>query len=248
MTNILTALILTFVAGLSTLFGSFIILFMKGRKPIHLNIAMGFAAGVMIFISFTELLNQSILNIGYSYAMVAFFGGILLIFLVDSLIPHEYEKEGVCSKDHNLKRCGTLLAIGITIHNFPEGIAVFFAALSNIKLGIAMTVAVALHNIPEGIAVAMPIYYATNSKKRAFFYSFLSGIAEPIGAVVAWLFLGSFINNTILNIILAAVAGIMVYISFEELLPYAYDVKNNRSTVFGILLGMIVMAISLHII
>jgi ZIP family zinc transporter len=244
----ITPIILTIIAGLSTVIGSFFILFLKKKNHIHLNIAMGFAAGVMIFISFTELLGESIVNIGYSNAMASFFGGILLIFLIDTLIPHEYEKEEFCKKDHNLKRCGTLLAIGITIHNFPEGIAVFFSSLANIELGIAMTIAVALHNIPEGIAIAMPIYYATNSKKKAFLYSFLSGIAEPIGAVAAWLFLSSFMNNIILNIILAGVAGIMVYISFEELLPYAYNIKDNKPTVFGILLGMMIMAISLHII
>ncbi len=244
----ITAFILTIIAGLSTLFGSLIVLFIRKKNHIHLNLAMGFAAGVMIFISFTELLRESIFNIGYSYAMAGFFGGILLIFVIDTFIPHEYEKEESCQKEHNLKRCSTLLAIGITIHNFPEGIAVFFSSLANIKLGIAMTIAVALHNIPEGIAVAMPIFYSSNSKKRAFLYSFLSGIAEPIGAVVAWLFLSSVMNNTLLNIILAAVAGIMVFISFEELLPYAYNTKNNKPIVFGILLGMIIMAISLHII
>lgn len=244
----ISAFLLTIIAGLSTLFGSFIVFFMKKRNQVHLNIAMGFAAGVMIFISFTELLRESIFNIGYSSAMASFFAGILLIFLIDSIIPHEYEKEGQCDKSHKLSRCSTLLVIGITIHNFPEGIAVFFSSLANIKLGIAMAVAVALHNIPEGIAIAMPIFHSTNNKKRAFVYSFLSGIAEPIGALVAWFFLGSIMNTMILNVILAGVAGIMVYISFEELLPYAYNIKDNRTTVFGILLGMVIMAISLHLI
>ncbi|MBT3463792.1 zinc transporter ZupT [archaeon] len=247
----LNAFLLTVFAGLSTVLGSLIVLFVDKKKEIHLNIAMGFAAGVMIFISFTELLNQSIVIIGYATAMASFFAGILFIYAIDVLIPHEYEKEESCKhgkNNKNLKRCGTLLAVGIAIHNFPEGIAVFFSSLANIKLGIAMAVAIALHNIPEGIAIAMPIYYATKSRKTAFMYSLLSGIAEPIGALIAWFFLRNYMTTFVLNILLAAVAGIMVFISFDELLPYAYNVKQHHPTVFGILMGMIVMAISLHLI
>ena len=232
----LNAFLLTVFAGLSTVLGSLIVLFVDKKKEIHLNIAMGFAAGVMIFISFTELLNQSIVIIGYATAMASFFAGILFIYAIDVLIPHEYEKEESCKhgkNNKNLKRCGTLLAVGIAIHNFPEGIAVFFSSLANIKLG---------------IAIAMPIYYATKSRKTAFMYSLLSGIAEPIGALIAWFFLRNYMTTFVLNILLAAVAGIMVFISFDELLPYAYNVKQHHPTVFGILMGMIVMAISLHLI
>ncbi|MBU0667041.1 MAG: zinc transporter ZupT [Nanoarchaeota archaeon] len=245
----INALILTTLAGLSTVLGSLIIFFIKKRNDCFLSIAMGFAAGVMIFISLTELLNESISNIGYLYAIISFFAGILLIYVIDVFIPHSYEAENACSlnlKDkHGLKRCGLIVALGIAIHNFPEGITVFFSSMVNFKLGIIVALGIALHNIPEGIAIAMPIYYATNSKIKAFWYSFLSGLAEPLGAIIAFLFLRNFLTNTLLNVILAATAGIMVFISFDELLPYAYKQKNNHITIAGIFLGMAMMALSL---
>ena len=169
--------------------------------------------------------------------------------MIDRLIPHCYEDEATCdhrNKKYQLKKCGTLIAIGIAIHNFPEGIAVFFSSLTNIKLGIAIALAIALHNIPEGIAVAMPIYYATKSKRTAFLYSFLSGIAEPVAAVISYFFLYNYINETVLNIILAGVAGIMVFISFDELLPQAYKHEDVHKIILGIILGMAVMALSMY--
>jgi len=250
--TIINALLLTFIAGLSTVIGSFIIFFVKREKDGYLSVAMGFAAGVMIFISLTELLPESIGKIGYLPAIISFFVGSIVIYLIDVLIPHSYEEENACN--HNtktwcgLKRCGVLVAIGIAIHNFPEGIAVFFSSLINVKLGLSIALAIALHNIPEGIAVAMPIYYATNSKRQAFMYSFLSGMAEPVGAIIAFIFLRNFLNETILYITIAAVAGIMVFICFDELLPHAFKQKNNHLTIAGVFLGMAVVAVSLWLI
>lgn len=246
----INALILTTIAGLATLLGSSVIFFVKKQKPSYLNIAMGFAAGVMIFVSLTELLNESIENIGYLKAILSFFAGIIIIYLIDVFIPHSYEAE-TCSNSsikekHKLKRCGIMVAVGIAIHNFPEGIAVFFSSVLNIKLGIAIALAIALHNIPEGIAVAMPIYYATGSRIQAFWYSFLSGIAEPIGAILAFVFLQSFLTLEFLSIIIGAVAGIMVFISFDELLPFAYKQEDSHVTILGIFLGMGLMALSLY--
>ncbi len=240
------ALLLTFIAGISTLIGGVVIFFIKEPKEIYLNLAMGFSAGVMIFIAFTELLQESILGIGYGTAIIAFFAGMIVIYLIDLLIPHTYEGETVC-KRNNLKRCGTLIAIGIAIHNFPEGIAVFYSALADMKLGIALALAVALHNIPEGIAVATPIYYATKSKSKAFLYTLLAGLAEPLGAIVSYFFLYRFIDDYMLNIILGAVAGIMVFISFDELLPRAYKEENINTIIAGILAGMAIMALSLYL-
>lgn len=248
----LNALLLTVLAGLSTTIGSLIIFFVRKRRDGFLNMSLGFSAGVMIFVSFVELLNESIENLGFLYAILGFFLGIFIIYLIDVLIPHSYEEECACDpnlkKECDLKRCSIMVAVGIAIHNFPEGIAVFFSALVDIKLGIAVALAIALHNIPEGIAVAMPMYYATNSRLKAFFYSFISGVAEPVGAIVAYLFLYNFINITILNVIIAAVAGIMIYISFDELLPQAYKEENNHKIIFGIFAGMAVMALSLYLI
>lgn len=232
--------------------GSLIIFFIKKPKDCYLNIAMGFAAGVMIFISLTELLFESIENLGYSSAILSFFFGILLIFLLDVFVPHAYKAEKGCpkadlTKQQKLKKCGVLVALGIAIHNFPEGIAVFFSSLADQKLGISIALAIALHNIPEGIAVAMPIYYATKNKNRAFYYSFLSGIAEPIAGLVSFLLLRNFLNDTILHVMIGAVAGIMIFISFDELLPFAYQQKRDNQTLAGIFAGMGVMALSLFL-
>ncbi|MFH0875366.1 MAG: zinc transporter ZupT [archaeon] len=248
LSQFLSAIMITFLAGLSTLIGSSIIIFVNNKKDNLMGIAMGFAAGVMLFISLSELLPQSIINVGKVSAIISFFAGILIIYLIDVLIPHAYEEENACNPEKekcDLKRCGILIAVGIAIHNFPEGIAVFFSSLVNMHLGLTIAMAIALHNIPEGIAVAMPIYYSTGSKKQAFFFSFISGIAEPIGAIFAYILLSKYLSSTLLYTLLAAVAGIMVFICFDELLPNAFKQKNNHLTIAGIFLGMAVVAISL---
>ncbi len=244
------AFILTAIAGLSTLLGSFVILFIKKPKNCYLNVAMGFSAGVMIFISLTEVLGESIASIGYSSALVSFFAGIGIIMALDTLVPHAYEAEAPsCCKNikdsKKLKKCGMMIALGVAIHNLPEGIAVFFSSLADQELGLSMALAIALHNIPEGIAVAMPIFYATRNRRKAFWLSFLSGVTEPVAAVLSFLVLSWFINETILGVMLGIVAGLMVFISFDELLPFAYQQENNNLTIFGIFAGMAVMALSL---
>jgi len=247
--NIGIPLLLTVLAGLSTTIGAFITFFIKksmiGTKFCFLCLAMGFSAGVMIFVSFVELLPESITNLGFMVAMVAFFAGMLIIYFIDTLIPHMYEEEKGEDLNKKLLASGMLIMIGIAIHNFPEGIAVFFSSLSSIKFGLPIAIAIALHNIPEGISVAMPIYYATKKKRTAFLYSFLSGVAEPVGAILSIIILYRFINEFTLNIIFAAVAGIMVFISFDELLPYAYKHHNKHTIILGILSGMFMMALSL---
>jgi len=247
----LNALLLTIAAGLSTLVGGLAILFIRKTRAGYLHVAMGFSAGVLIFISFAELLRTSLDYLGYLPAIVAFFAGMLAFYLIDVFIPHSYEEENRGGfrrgRKCNLKRTGLLIAIGIAIHNFPEGIAVFFSSFIDIKVGMTIALAIALHNIPEGIAVAMPIYYATGSRVKALWYSFLAGVAEPVGALVAFLFLQPYINEMTLNVILAAVAGIMVFISFDELLPRAYKRRNVHPIILGIFFGMVVAALSLQL-
>jgi len=204
---------------------------------------MGFSAGVMLFVSFAELLPEAMQAIGQLAAFLAFFAGMAAIYAIDVFIPHSFEGEKC--KDSKLLRCGTLIAIGIAIHNFPEGIAVFFSSLSSLSLGIPIALAVALHNIPEGIAVSMPIFYATGKKRKAFLYSFLSGLAEPLGALIGFLFLYPFLNDFVLNLVLATVAGVMVFISFDELLPFTYNGQSKHAPILGIAIGMAVMALSL---
>ena len=251
--NVVPALLLTAVAGLSTGIGSAIAYFIRKPKVIYLSISLGFSAGVMIYISFMELLADAMETLGDFWALIAFFVGIIFIGLIDMLIPeaenpHEYKDLDDTSKqgtsDH-LMRTGLLTALAIGIHNFPEGLATFGTALSDVKLGLFIAIAIAIHNIPEGISVSMPIFYATGSRGKAFFYSFLSGVAEPLGAIVGYLILMPFISESLIAYLLAFVAGIMVYISVDELLPMAHRYGHEHTVLAGIVAGMFVMAFGL---
>jgi ZIP family zinc transporter len=197
-------------------------------------------------------------SLGFWLTTVAFFGGIFLIALIDRIIPsyenpHEVKlvedqyKNGFTNGNGNKKllRMGAFTALAIAIHNFPEGIATFTAALTEPKLGIAIAVAIAIHNIPEGIAVSVPVFFATGSKRKAFWYSFASGLAEPIGAVIAYLILLPFMSPVVFGILFAAVAGIMVFISLDELLPASREYGEHHLSIYGLIGGMIVMAFSL---
>ena len=246
-TKIWLPLLLTFLAGIFTVVGSFITFFIRDFKRSSLQFFLGLSGGVMIYVAFVELLPSAINNIGPLRANVAFFGGIILFMLIDFLIPHEYIAERIKTKDQDkqLMAAGIFTAMGIAIHNFPEGIAVFISALANIKLGVILAIAIALHNIPEGIAVAMPVFYATQKKRKAFWYSFLAGFAEPAGAVVAILILMPFLNLSVLSFCLALVAGIMVFISFDELLPLSCQNEGYHISTLGVFVGMAIMALSI---
>lgn len=251
--NVIPALILTAVAGLSTGIGSTIAYFIRKPRTIYLSFSLGFSAGVMIYVSFMELLPEALETVGQISGLVAFFIGIAFIGLIDMLIPqaenpHHYEGlDNTTSKKVNgpLMRTGLLTALVIAIHNFPEGLAVFGTALSNLKLGVFIAVAIAIHNIPEGISVSVPILYATGNKNKAFAYSFLSGISEPIGAIVGYLILLPFLTPALLAALAAFIAGIMVYISVDELLPTAHRYGHSHAVILGIVLGMLIMAVSL---
>jgi ZIP family zinc transporter len=246
-TKIYLPLLLSFLAGIFTVVGSFITFFIRDFKRSYLQFFLGLSGGVMIYVSFVELLPSSINNIGAFKANIAFFAGIIVVMLIDFFVPHEYIAERIKKDTHDkeLMAAGVFTALGIGIHNFPEGLAVFMSALVNIKLGVALAIAIALHNIPEGIAVAMPIFYATKSRKKAFWYSFLSGFAEPAGAVVAILILMPFLNPVVLSFLLAFIAGIMVFISFDELLPLSCQGQGYHVSILGVITGMVIVAISL---
>ncbi|MEA3255735.1 MAG: zinc transporter ZupT [Candidatus Altiarchaeota archaeon] len=248
-TEIWLPLLLTFLAGIATGIGSLISLFINEFKRSYLCFSLGFSAGVMIYISFAELLSLAVSDVGFLMGNTAFFAGIIFIMLIDFLIPHEYIEEHVKVDKRNKKlmMAGVFTALGIAIHNFPEGLAVFMSSLRDIDVGVSMAFAIAVHNIPEGIAVSMPIYYATKSRKKAFSYSLLSGIAEPIGAIIGFLILAPFLTPTVLSLMLAFVAGIMVFISFDELLPLSFEHDNAHLSIVGITVGMGVMASSLYL-
>jgi ZIP family zinc transporter len=194
-----------------------------------------------------------------SWATVgAFFGGIFLIAIIDKLVPsrenpHEVHRieemdpaaPTIPGHDHRLMRMGTLTALAIAIHNFPEGLATFTVALRDGSLGIPVAVAIAIHNIPEGIAVSIPIFYATGNKRKAFWLSLLSGLSEPVGAAAGWLLLMPFFSDTVFGILFASVAGIMVFISLDELLPMAREYGEAHLSAYGLVAGMVVMAVSL---
>src|SRR6056297_439710 len=259
---------LTLFAGLSTGVGGAIAFFAKKTNTRLLSVALGFSAGVMVYISFVEILAKSMETLseemgksGNWVGILSFFGGILFIALIDKLVPdyenpHEMHKveEMVedaptkeAEKSKRLMRMGLFSAGAIALHNLPEGLATFIAALKDPQLGIAITVAIAIHNIPEGIAVSIPIFYATGSKKKAFIYSLLSGFAEPVGAIIGFLliYLIFGLNDVVLGVVFAIVAGIMVYISFDELLPAAEEYGEHHYSIVGLIAGMAVMAVSL---
>ena len=253
---------LTLFAGLSTGIGSALAFFTKSTSTRFLSVSLGFSAGVMVYVSFFEILPKARLaltpGLGEEaaawYSVLAFFGGIMIIALIDRLIPsqenpHEIKRvEDVAKngqKDARLVRMGMFTALAIGIHNFPEGIATFMAGLSDKTIAIPIAVAIAIHNIPEGIAISVPISYGTGSKKKGFYLSFLSGLAEPIGALIAWFILMPYLNDNLFGIIFASVAGIMVFISIDELLPTAREYGLHHHAVYGFVAGMAVMALSL---
>jgi ZIP family zinc transporter len=250
--NIVPALILTTLAGLSTGIGGAIAYFIKKPKMIYLSLSLGFSAGVMIYISFMELLPRSIEAIGKLWGIIVFFAGIIVIVLIDMSIPavknphhlKDFSDFNGAQANKIIMRTGIFTALAIAIHNFPEGLATLGASLANLKLGAVIALAVAIHNIPEGISVSVPIFYATKDKKKAFIYSFLSGLAEPVGAVIGILILLPFLSTGVLSSLMAFAAGIMVYISMDELLPMAHRYGHSHTVIAGIILGMLVMAVS----
>ncbi len=258
--QILMAFGLTLLAGLSTGIGSFFAFFSKNLSHRFLSAALGFSAGVMIYVSFVEILvkaQESLVGVygeklGSWATAGSFFAGVAVIAIIDRIIPsaenpheiHHFDDQHH-HQERSLHRTGLFVALAITIHNFPEGLATFMSALGDMRLGMAIAVAVAIHNIPEGIAVSVPIYYATRSKKKAFTYSFLSGLAEPLGALIGFVLLRNFFNEITFGILFAGVAGIMVFISIDELVPSAEEYGEHHYCIYGFIAGMIVMALSL---
>lgn len=286
---------LTLFAGMATGIGSIIAFTAKRTDYRFLSVATGFSAGVMLYVAFVEIFLKGTEALvarygnywGHWVNAASFFGGMLLIGLIDNLIPaaenpHETPSEAEtrplhdpaaplpgppgaaaappalsraadpADHHHKLLRMGLFTAIAIGIHNFPEGLATFLAALQNPGLGVAIAVAVALHNIPEGISVSVPIFYATGNRRKAFFYSFASGVAEPVGAVIAYLALRLVVGGPagvvppeLMGILFGGVAGIMVYISLDELLPTSRAYGRGHDSLLGLVAGMVVMAVSL---
>jgi ZIP family zinc transporter len=266
MSPVLFAFLVTLLAGLSTGIGSAIAFFTKHTNRTFLSVALGFSAGVMLYVSLVEILPKAVDAIGErgearatAIAVLGFLGGMLLMAVIDRLVPHfanpheglsvelmeSAEDRAAFLNQSKLQRTGVFVALAVAIHNFPEGLATFLVLLEDPTVGLAIALAVAIHNIPEGIAISVPIYHATGRRKKAFGYSFLSGIVEPLGAVVGYLVLRPFLTDDLVGVVFAAVAGIMVYISLDELLPAAREYGRPHHVLYGLMAGMAVMAASL---
>ncbi|MBN1619213.1 zinc transporter ZupT [candidate division WOR-3 bacterium] len=261
--NVFFAFALTLFAGLSTGIGSLIGLMSKKFNPKVLTISLGFSAGVMIYVSLVEIFakaKDSLISAlgekhGYVWTVIAFFTGIFVIALIDKLIPpyenpHELNVDDKIKKSSDkdkrkLMRMGMFSALVVSIHNFPEGLATFMSGLAEPALGVSIAIAIAIHNIPEGLAVSAPIYFATKSRKKAFVLSFMSGLAEPVGALIGYFLLRSIFNDATFGFVFASVAGVMIYISLDELLPTAEEYGEHHLAIGGLIAGMIVMAVSL---
>ena len=252
---------LTLLAGLSTGLGSLLGLWLGQGSSRLLALALSFSAGVLLYVSFVEIFAKARASLspllgpgqGYALSVLAFFGGIALIALVDhwlpvhALLPTTLENSRTTppTEDRRLWRLGLVSAIAIAIHNFPEGLATFLGGLSNPRLGISIAIAIAIHNIPEGLAIAAPVVAATGNRRMAFLLSFASGLAEPMGAAVGYLLLRYLYSPLLMGIVFAGVAGMMVYLCLDELLPAAQRIGSHRLTMAGVVGGMAVMALSL---
>ncbi len=260
--NILMAFIFTACAGLATAIGGLVVIFAKEDNTKMLSFSLGFSAGVMVFVALTEIYPKALESISMEYSdkmamlitAISFFGGIGIIALIDrftpeAINPHEVKGsakvKASAEKNKGLLKMGMFTALAIAIHNFPEGIATFMSVIIDPTIAIPIVVAIAIHNVPEGMAVAMPVYYATGKKGKAFLLATLSGLTEPIGALVGYAILLPFLTDTLFGIVFSAVAGIMVYISLDELLPTAEEYGHHHLSITGVVLGMMVMAVSI---
>ncbi len=258
MNNYILPLILTLLAGMSTLLGGFITFFVKRNNLRALSVGLGFSAGVMIYVSLSELMPEASMmlssyysiKISNAFAFLGFFFGIIIAVLIDYFIPDHIESDFLstskkCEKRRLIRRAGIITAIAVSLHNFPEGMATFLVSSEDIRLGIPVAIAIAIHNIPEGIAIALPIFHATGKKRLAIFYSFMSGIAEPIGGLIGVLLLKTVMPAQAVGLMTAAVAGIMVYLSLDTLLPLSREYGENHHVIIGIISGMLIMSLGL---
>lgn len=253
MSPVLFALSVCLLAGLGTAIGGLIPLFTKKTDTGFLCFSLGLSAGVMVFISFMEMLPEAIDSLSDSFSerdayllsLGFFLVGIGIIALIDRLVPEDKNPHEFGHKNEKLKKMGLLSTLAIAIHNFPEGLASFMSAYSDPVSGLSIAFAIALHNIPEGITVSSPIFTGTGKKVRAFLLALVSGLAEPVGAIVGFLFLRSLFSPLTFALVYAMVAGIMVYLAFDELLPTAENYGRHHLVIYGVIIGMVLMGLTL---
>lgn len=241
MNNTLYSFILTTIAGLSTLLGTIIIFINKKKSNKIIIGALSFAAGVMLTVSVTDLIPESIQLLSKTFKIFPTIIIMLIFIIIGIIISTTIDKYIPQKREGELYKIGIISMLAIIIHNIPEGIATFLSTENNLKLGLSLAIAIALHNIPEGISISVPIYYATGNKLKAFIYTLISGLSEPIGAIIAYFFLKDIVNDTIMGTIMAIIAGIMIQISCYELIPTSLKYKNKKLTTILLLIGMIFM-------
>lgn len=251
--------LITLFAGLSTAIGGLIVFFGNTEKLNWLSFTMSFAAGVMLYISFLEILPESFLEFSHSYnkinALLYVLGffviGVAFAIFTDKLLPenkiNNQLKKKFSSKNTKIYRSGLLIALTMALHNFPEGIVTFIGSVNDLSFGLVIGFAIALHNIPEGMAISVPIYHSTGSKRKAFLYAALSGITEPLGALFCYFVINSFLDDFVTASIMSIVSGIMIFISFFVLLPLSFEYKQKLEHVIGLVTGMIVIGVSIYL-
>lgn len=257
--NLMIAFGITLAAGLATVLGSALVFFSKTPNPRILAFGLAFAGGAMVYVSLTEIFNKSSTafaethgeKLGFAYATFAFLVGLLLTVLIDYLVPNPHEAldpNDPAFQEKNksaVARVGLMAALAITAHNFPEGLATFFATLESPTVGLPLALAIAIHNIPEGISIAAPVYFATHKKGLTIFMCLLSGLAEPLGALIGYTILQPFLSPSVFGTVFGIISGVMVFLALDELLPAAKRYAKGHETVYGLCIGMGVMAISL---
>lgn len=257
--NLFIAFSITLIAGLFTVLGSGLVIFSKTPNPKVLSFGLAFAGGAMVYVSLTEILTQSQEAFklaygeaqGFAAATLAFLVGMGLITVIDRLVPNPHETldandpDFLNRKRHHIARVGLMAAFAITAHNFPEGLATFFATLESPTLGMPLAVAIAIHNIPEGISIAAPVYFATRSRPLTILACLISGLAEPVGAALGYTLLQPFLSHAVFGSLFGLIAGIMVFLALDELLPAAKRYSDGHETVYGLISGMAVIALSL---
>lgn len=256
-TQVLIAFAVCCAAAAATVIGSALVLRADRSNPRLLAFGLAFAAGAMVYVSLVEILQKSVTSFSqvmsnkdaYTHATLWFFVGVLLLALIDRLIPnphHGISTEAPALKhDHNIGRVGLLAAAAITVHNFPEGLATFFATLENPAIGAPLAVAIAIHNIPEGVSIAIPVYYATGSKSKAVLATAASALAEPAGALIGYLILAPFLDDSVFGAVFGVIAGVIVFLCLDELMPEAKRYARGHETTYGMIIGMFAIAISL---
>lgn len=256
---LLMAFGVTAAAGLATVLGSLLVFTSKTPGPRTLAFGLAFAGGAMVYVSLSEILNKSVSSftlayggqLGFTLATFSFLAGVILVATLDHLVPNPHE--GVRKRDPlyrkgndaEIRRVGIMTAVAITAHNLPEGLATFFAMLQSANVGVPLALAIAIHNIPEGISIAVPIYFATKSKKLALLACLISGLAEPLGAAIGYFLLAPYLSEAVFGAVFGVIAGIMVFLALDELLPAAKRYAKGHETVNGLIAGMSVIAISL---